>query len=264
MDRPGATERPAGAAASFEWKRAAAMACEGKVVHVFHDIRAKSHAQTRLSHMHPARCVLSVTTASLAAATTFLHSRIIAELSFLVRSPSLRLPRASPQSFLTNRERAVDYLNTRKRLYVVDGYGGWDEDHSPLVLRLVPIFVAQFPCGASSAVSSWHFGSCPEPSRRASLASPPRCWRRRQRSPQKTLDDAPFLRLGSASSRRPARADAGAGAADSLCAPPSPPMGSARFQVACRLRPSCRGAGGARCHSAVGAALASRSRHGLA
>jgi phosphoenolpyruvate carboxykinase (ATP) len=30
-------------------------------------------------------------------------------------------------SFLTNRERAVDYLNTRKRLYVVDGYGGWDE-----------------------------------------------------------------------------------------------------------------------------------------
>jgi len=33
------------------------------------------------------------------------------------------------KSFLTNRERAVDYLNTRKRLYVVDGYGGWDEDY---------------------------------------------------------------------------------------------------------------------------------------
>jgi len=32
-------------------------------------------------------------------------------------------------SFLTNRERAVDYLNTRKRLYIVDGYGGWDEDY---------------------------------------------------------------------------------------------------------------------------------------
>jgi len=30
------------------------------------------------------------------------------------------------KSFLTNRERAIDYLNTRKRLYVVDGYGGWD------------------------------------------------------------------------------------------------------------------------------------------
>merc|ERR1740117_173640 len=30
------------------------------------------------------------------------------------------------KSFLTNRERAIDYLNTRKRLYIVDGYGGWD------------------------------------------------------------------------------------------------------------------------------------------
>lgn len=29
-------------------------------------------------------------------------------------------------SFDINRERAVDYLNTRDRLYVVDGYGGWD------------------------------------------------------------------------------------------------------------------------------------------
>ncbi len=26
-----------------------------------------------------------------------------------------------PQSFLINRERAIDYLNTRERLYVVDG-----------------------------------------------------------------------------------------------------------------------------------------------
>merc|ERR1719188_2966144 len=33
------------------------------------------------------------------------------------------------KSFLTNRERAIDYLNTRKRLYVVDGYGGWEEDY---------------------------------------------------------------------------------------------------------------------------------------
>ncbi len=28
--------------------------------------------------------------------------------------------------FLTNRERAVDYLNTREQLYVLDGYAGWD------------------------------------------------------------------------------------------------------------------------------------------
>jgi len=32
-------------------------------------------------------------------------------------------------SFLTNRERAVDYLNTRKRLYIVDAYAGWDPKH---------------------------------------------------------------------------------------------------------------------------------------
>jgi phosphoenolpyruvate carboxykinase (ATP) len=31
-----------------------------------------------------------------------------------------------PQSFLINRERAIDYLNTRERLYVIDGYAGWD------------------------------------------------------------------------------------------------------------------------------------------
>ncbi len=31
-----------------------------------------------------------------------------------------------PQSFVINRERAIDYLNTRDRLYVVDGFAGWD------------------------------------------------------------------------------------------------------------------------------------------
>ena len=33
------------------------------------------------------------------------------------------------QSFVINRERAIDYLNTRERLYVVDGYAGWDPKH---------------------------------------------------------------------------------------------------------------------------------------
>lgn len=28
--------------------------------------------------------------------------------------------------FLVNRQRAIDYLNTRERLYVLDGYAGWD------------------------------------------------------------------------------------------------------------------------------------------
>jgi len=32
-------------------------------------------------------------------------------------------------AFLTNRERAVDYLNTRERLYVIDGFGGWDKEY---------------------------------------------------------------------------------------------------------------------------------------
>ena len=28
--------------------------------------------------------------------------------------------------FLINRQRAIDYLNTRERLYVIDGFAGWD------------------------------------------------------------------------------------------------------------------------------------------
>jgi phosphoenolpyruvate carboxykinase (ATP) len=41
-----------------------------------------------------------------------------------------------PHSFLVNRERAVDYLNTRDRLYVVDGFAGWDPKHQ-LKIRVV-------------------------------------------------------------------------------------------------------------------------------
>ncbi|MDA1050643.1 MAG: phosphoenolpyruvate carboxykinase (ATP) [Planctomycetota bacterium] len=32
-------------------------------------------------------------------------------------------------TFAINRERAIDYLNTRKRLYCIDGYAGWDPDY---------------------------------------------------------------------------------------------------------------------------------------
>jgi phosphoenolpyruvate carboxykinase (ATP) len=35
-----------------------------------------------------------------------------------------------------NHQRAVDYLNTRKRLYVIDGYAGWDPDHR-LKVRII-------------------------------------------------------------------------------------------------------------------------------
>ncbi|EAS35910.3 phosphoenolpyruvate carboxykinase [ATP] [Coccidioides immitis RS] len=33
----------------------------------------------------------------------------------------------TPEVWRINRERAVDYLNTRNRIYVIDGYAGWDE-----------------------------------------------------------------------------------------------------------------------------------------
>jgi phosphoenolpyruvate carboxykinase (ATP) len=33
------------------------------------------------------------------------------------------------EAFSINRERAVDYLNTREHLYVVDGFAGWDPQH---------------------------------------------------------------------------------------------------------------------------------------
>ncbi len=34
-----------------------------------------------------------------------------------------------PHSFAINRERAVDYLNSRERVYCFDGFAGWDEAH---------------------------------------------------------------------------------------------------------------------------------------
>ncbi|MEM7628866.1 MAG: phosphoenolpyruvate carboxykinase (ATP) [Planctomycetota bacterium] len=40
------------------------------------------------------------------------------------------------QAFLTNRERALDYLNTRKRLYVVDAFAGWDPE-SRIKIRVI-------------------------------------------------------------------------------------------------------------------------------
>jgi len=32
-------------------------------------------------------------------------------------------------AFMVNRERAIDYLNTRPRLYCIDGFAGWDPRH---------------------------------------------------------------------------------------------------------------------------------------
>lgn len=39
-------------------------------------------------------------------------------------------------SFLAVRQRAIDFLNSRQRLYTVDGYAGWDADHR-LKVRVV-------------------------------------------------------------------------------------------------------------------------------
>jgi phosphoenolpyruvate carboxykinase (ATP) len=44
--------------------------------------------------------------------------------------------RLTERSFLINRQRAVDYLNTRKRIFVFDGFAGWDPDHQ-LRIRVI-------------------------------------------------------------------------------------------------------------------------------
>ncbi|TPX33637.1 phosphoenolpyruvate carboxykinase (ATP) [Synchytrium microbalum] len=42
----------------------------------------------------------------------------------------------APDSFAINRQRALDYLNTRERLYVVDAFAGWDPKYR-LKIRIV-------------------------------------------------------------------------------------------------------------------------------
>lgn len=39
-------------------------------------------------------------------------------------------------TFAINRERAIDYLNTRQKLYVVDGFGGWDPNEQ-IKIRII-------------------------------------------------------------------------------------------------------------------------------
>ena len=40
------------------------------------------------------------------------------------------------QSFSINRQRAIDFLNTRDQIYVVDGYAGWDPKHQ-IKIRII-------------------------------------------------------------------------------------------------------------------------------
>ncbi len=44
--------------------------------------------------------------------------------------------RMTERSFLINRQRAVDYLNTRRRIFVFDGYAGWDPNYQ-LKVRVI-------------------------------------------------------------------------------------------------------------------------------
>ncbi|MFG0263136.1 MAG: phosphoenolpyruvate carboxykinase (ATP), partial [Novipirellula sp. JB048] len=42
----------------------------------------------------------------------------------------------SDHSFLINRQRAIDYLNTRRRIFVFDGFAGWDPEFQ-LKIRVI-------------------------------------------------------------------------------------------------------------------------------
>jgi phosphoenolpyruvate carboxykinase (ATP) len=44
--------------------------------------------------------------------------------------------RLTQRSFLVNRQRAIDYLNTRKRIFVFDGFAGWDPNYQ-LKVRVI-------------------------------------------------------------------------------------------------------------------------------
>jgi len=44
---------------------------------------------------------------------------------YLIKGGPVNVP-LSENSFMINRERAIDYLNTRQRVFVIDGFAGWD------------------------------------------------------------------------------------------------------------------------------------------
>lgn len=37
--------------------------------------------------------------------------------------------KCSPESYESNKQRAIDFMNMRERIFVVDGYAGWDLDY---------------------------------------------------------------------------------------------------------------------------------------
>lgn len=56
-----------------------------------------------------------------------MHANLFCVLtSAVLRILPVLLMTRVPRSFMLNRERAVDYLNSRPHVYVFDGFVGWD------------------------------------------------------------------------------------------------------------------------------------------
>ena len=50
----------------------------------------------------------------------------------LVHWGKINIP-ASPESYSADKQRAIDFMNYRKRLFVIDGYAGWDPKYRKLI-----------------------------------------------------------------------------------------------------------------------------------
>jgi phosphoenolpyruvate carboxykinase (ATP) len=68
------------------------------------------------------------------------------------------------KTFLVNRQRAIDFLNTRDQLYVVDGFAGWDQKHQ-IKVRVVCL-------SAYHALFMWNMLIRPTPAQLASFGEP--------------------------------------------------------------------------------------------
>src|SRR4051794_37192363 len=66
--------------------------------------------------------------------------------------PLFPAPSPSEHTFEINRERAIDYLNTRENVYVFDGFAGWDPKYR-IKVRVIAsrayhaLFMVSFPLG---------------------------------------------------------------------------------------------------------------------
>ena len=70
----------------------------------------------------------------------------------------------SDKTFQVNRQRAIDFLNTRDQLYVVDGFAGWDPKHQ-IKVRIVCL-------NAYHALFMWNMLIRPTPAQLASFGEP--------------------------------------------------------------------------------------------